>query len=326
MKTISPANEISQPDFEEINYDELVERVDYDFGLSRRSFVKVLGAGLLIAVTIPALAQEEAARRGGGGGGGGVRNLGARIHLGKDGTITVLTGKVEGGQGARAELSQAAADELGVPLSSVQMLMVDTGAVPDDGGTYGSMTTPRTVPLVRRGAAAARNLLMEFASQQWKVERNTVEMRDGKIFDAAGKRSLTYGDLANSDAAAKLFEQAIPPDIELSPVKEWKVLGVPALRPNARDIATGAHKFPSDIARPGRIYAKILRAPAYGAKLVSIDLTPAKAMKDVVVVQDDQFVGVAAPNSSRAEDALKKISDTAKWETVPEIFFNASSA
>ena len=237
---------------------------------------------------------------------------------GKDGTITVLTGKVEGGQGARAELSQAAAEELGVPLSSVQMLMADTGAVPDDGGTYGSMTTPRTVPLVRRGAAAARNLLMEFASQQWKVERNTIQMRDGKIFDAAGKRSLTYGDLANSDAAAKLFEQAIPPDVELSPVKEWKVLGVPALRPNARDIATGAHKYPSDIARPGMIYAKILRAPAYGAKLVSIDLTPAKAMKDVVVVQDDQFVGVAAPNSSRAEDALKKISDTAKWETVPQ--------
>ena len=317
MKIILPANEILPPDFEEINYDELVERVDYDFGLSRRSFVKVLGAGLLIAVTIPVLAQEEAARRGGGGG-GGARNLGARIHIGKDGTITVLTGKVEGGQGARAELSQAAAEELGVPLSSVQMLMADTGAVPDDGGTYGSMTTPRTVPLVRRGAAAARNLLMEFASQQWKVERNTIQMRDGKIFDAAGKRSLTYGDLANSDAAAKLFEQAIPPDVELSPVKEWKVLGVPALRPNARDIATGAHKYPSDIARPGMIYAKILRAPAYGAKLVSIDLTPAKAMKDVVVVQDDQFVGVAAPNSSRAEDALKKISDTAKWETVPQ--------
>jgi isoquinoline 1-oxidoreductase len=317
MKTIPPANEILPPDFEEINYDELVERVDYDFGLSRRSFVKVLGAGLLIAVTIPALAQEEAARRGGGGG-GGARNLGARIHIGKDGTITVLTGKVEGGQGARAELSQAAAEELGVPLSSVQMLMADTGTVPDDGGTYGSMTTPRTVPLVRRGAAAARNLLAEFASLQWKVERNTVGMRDGKIFDATGKRSLTYGDLANSDAAAKLFEQAIPPDVELTAVKEWKVLGVPALRPNGRDIATGAHKFPSDIARPGMIYAKILRAPAYGAKLVSIDLTPAKAMKDVVVVQDDQFVGVAAPNSSRAEDALKKISDTAKWETVPQ--------
>src|ERR1039457_4469285 len=207
MKTSLPAAEIPPLEKDEMIYDEPVDRVDYDFGLSRRSFVKVLGAGLLIAAAIPAVAQQEGGRRGGFGG-GGARTLGARIHIGKDGTITVLTGKVEGGQGARAELTQAAAEELGVPLSSVQMLMADTGAVPDDGGTYGSMTTPRTVPLVRRGAAAARNLLMEFASQQWKVERNTIQMRDGKIFDAAGKRSLTYGDLANSDTAAKLFEQA----------------------------------------------------------------------------------------------------------------------
>ena len=39
------------------------------------------------------------------GGGGGARNIAARILLGKDGTITVMAGKVEGGQGARAELS-----------------------------------------------------------------------------------------------------------------------------------------------------------------------------------------------------------------------------
>jgi isoquinoline 1-oxidoreductase len=124
--------------------------------------------------------------------------------------------------------------------------------------------------------------------------------------------------LANSDDAAKLFAQAVPTDVELSPVKEWKVLGVPALRPNGRDIVTGAHQFPSDIARPGMLYAKILRAPSYGAKLISIDLAPAKAMKDVVVVQDDQFVGIAAPNSSQAEAALNKLSDAAKWETVPQ--------
>src|ERR1039457_4750875 len=85
--------------------EEAIERVDYDFGLKRRSFVQILGAGLLLAVSAPALAQ----RRGGGGGGGGARSIAARILLGKDGTITVMAGKVEGGQGARTELSQAAA-------------------------------------------------------------------------------------------------------------------------------------------------------------------------------------------------------------------------
>jgi isoquinoline 1-oxidoreductase len=315
MKTPIPANEIPLPGYEEINYDELVQRVDYDFGLSRRSFAKILGAGLLIAISLPpALAQESGRRTASAG----ARNLAARIHLGKDGIITVLAGKVEGGQGSRTEMAQAAAEELGVPLAQVQMVLADTSIVPDDGGTYGSGTSPRTIPTVRRAAAAARNLLIEFASAQWQVERSTIVVRDGKIFDAAGKRSLTYSDLAKSDDAAKLFEQAIPADVQLAAVRDWQTLGQPTLRTNARDIVTGAHKFPSDIARPGMLYGKILRAPAYGAKLVSIDLAPAKAMPDVVAVQDDQFVGVAAPNSSLAEDALAAISKTAKWTTTPQ--------
>ena len=316
MKT----TELSQADLDEAifaTYDEPVDHVDYDFGLSRRSFVKVLGAGLLIAAVVPAMAQEEGGRRGGFGG-GGARTVAARIHLGKDGSITVLTGKVEGGQGARTELSQAAAEELGMPVKALQMLMADTASVPDDGGTFGSMSTPRTVPAVRRGAAAARSLLAEFAAQQWQVERSTVTMRDGKMFDATGKRSLTYADLANNEDAAKKLEQAIPSDVELTPLKEWKVLGVSTFRTNARDIVIGKHKYPSDIARPGMLYGKILRAPSFNAKLASVDVSGAKAMPDVVVAQDDQFVGVAAPNSSLAETALGKISDTAKWDTTPQ--------
>jgi len=114
----------------EPDYDKLVTRVGYDFGLKRRSFMQILGAGLLVAANVSALAQ-----RGGGRGGARPRNVGARIHLGADGSITVLTGKVEGGQGARAELSQAAAEELRVPASSVQVVMADTALVPDDGIT-----------------------------------------------------------------------------------------------------------------------------------------------------------------------------------------------
>lgn len=314
----TPPSETELAEVANAAYDESVDRVDYDFGLSRRSFVKVLGAGLLIAAVVPAVAQEEGGRRGGGFGSGGARTLGARIHLGKDGSITVLTGKVEGGQGARAELSQAAAEELGVAVKALQMIMADTATVPDDGGTFGSMSTPRTVPAVRKAAAAARNLLAEFAAQQWKVDRSTVAMRDGKIFDADGKRSFTYADLAGNEDAAKQLEQPSSGEVELMAVSTWKVLGQPVARPNARDIVTGAHQYPSDIAREGMLYARILRAPALNTKLISADVAAAKAMPNVVVVQDDQFIGVAAANSSLAEVALGKISDTAKWDTAPQ--------
>lgn len=284
-------------------------------GLTRRSFVKILGAGLLITVApLPVPGQ----RRGGGGrGGAGGLKVAARVHIAEDGTITVMTGKVEGGQGARAELTQAAAEELRVPVGRIQLVMGDTALCPDDGITAGSRTTPSTVPAVRQGAAAARDLLIQLASQRWRVERGAVEVRDGKVIDAAGKRELTYADLAAGEALAGAFAQAVPANVTVTPVKEWKVLGTSVPRPNRRDLVTGAHRYPSDIVRPGMLYGKILRPPSYGAKLASIDVAPAKAMKGVVVVQDGSFVGVAAPSMFAAEQALAAITKTASWEQAP---------
>ena len=308
MKKDLSTNTVVTPEQEEF-----VERVDYDFGLSRRSFAQVLGTGLLVAVSpIPALGQRNRGR-----GGGRSVSVAARIHIGKDGTITVMTGKVEMGQGSRAELTQAAAEELRMPASQIQMLMGDTSLVPDDGTTAGSRTTPSTVPAVRQAAAAARELLIGLACQHWGVERKAVQVRDGKITHAETQRTLTYADLASSEEAATAFKQSIPSDVTVTPVREWKVLGTSVPRPNGRDLLTGAHKFPSDITRPGMLHGKVLRPPSYGAKLTSIDLSPAKAMKGVVAVQDEQFTGVAAPTTFAAQQALEAIAKTAQWEPAP---------
>src|SRR5258705_4422995 len=118
----------------ELVYGQAVQRVDFNFGFKRRSFMQLLGAGLLIAASVPALAQQRGGgRRGGGFGGSGAKSIGARIHLGKDGSITVLVGKVEAGQGARAELTQAAAEELRVHAHDIQLVTSHHGDVPDDG-------------------------------------------------------------------------------------------------------------------------------------------------------------------------------------------------
>ena len=298
------------------DYDEPMEPVGYDFGLTRRGFVQILGAGLLIAVSdAPLWAQ----RRGGGGSfaGSRVRNVAARVHIGKDGSITVMTGKVEAGQGSRAELTQAAAEELRVPVARVQLLMADTALVPDDGMTAGSRTSPASVPAVRQGCAAARKLLVDLAAEQWKVDPGLLQVRDGKVTGPEG-HEITYADLAALDGIARAFDQPLPTGITLTPLTEWRVLGTAVPRPNRDELVTGVHEYPSDIVRPGMLHGKILRAPSYGATLASIDLAPAQAMQDVVVVRDGNFVGVAAPTSFAAEQALTEISKTAKWETKPQ--------
>ena len=295
---------------------EAVEPVGYDFGVSRRGFVQVLGAGLIVAVSAAsALAQRSGAASGGRGRSASVS---ARIHIGADGMITVMTGKVEMGQGARAELSQSAAEELRVPLSQIRLVMSDTSLVPDDGLSAGSRTTPSTVPEVRKGAAAARQLLVQLACRNWSVEAGAVQVSDSRIVHAETGRTVTYAELVQREEWAAALQQATPPDVTLTPVKEWRVLGTSAARPNGRELVTGAHKYPSDSARPGMLYGKILRPPSFGAKLVSVDLGPAKAMENVSVVQDGPFVGVAAPTSFKARQALEAVAKTATWESAPQ--------
>jgi isoquinoline 1-oxidoreductase len=289
-------------------YTEDVERVDYDFRLTRRGFVEVLGAGVLLSVPLSsALAQRR-------GGGGRPQRVAARIHLGKDGSITVLSGKVEMGQGARGELSQAAAEELRVSVGRIQMLLADTSLVPDDGITAGSRTTPSTVPAVRQGAAAARQLLVELACRRWSVQPAAAQVRDGRITHAPTGRNVTYADLAQAEDIAGLFDAAVPSNVELTRVEEWKVLGQAMPLPGRREFVTGEHKFPSDHTLPGMLYGKVLRQPSYGARLVSVDLALAKAMEGVVAVRDGDFVGVAAPTSFLAQQALAAVAATADWE------------
>jgi isoquinoline 1-oxidoreductase len=269
--------------FLESGDEQIIEPVDYDFGLSRRTFVQVVGGALVFAVAAPTLLAQERRRGGGGGRGGAPIPIEARLKIAPDGSITVMTGKVECGQGARAEITQAAAEELKVPVERVQLVMADTAKCPDDGITAGSRTTPSTLPSVRQACAAAR------------------EMRE-----SSGAKD--YAELVNSTSPSGVVASAT------TSADKWTILGKDIARPNQRDLVTGKHQFPSDIVRPGMLYGKILRPASYGATLKSIDVADAKAMDGVVVVQDAPLVGVAAPSTWLAKKALAALEKSAQWD------------
>ena len=273
----------------------------------RRAFLEQLGAGVLI--TFAGVAATGPERQHGTG-----RPIVARLHIGEDGMVTVMTGKVEVGQGSRAQLTQAAAEELGVAPSLVRMVMADTALTPDDGGTFGSQTTPRTVPAVRQAAATARRLLGAMACALWDVETDSVTVTDGVIVHAASDRSVTFAAMAQTGDLAQAVRRVTPEDVEAARVDQWKVMGETLPRPGMRDIVTGAHRYPSDIVRPGMLYGKVLRPPSYGARLLAIDLAPAAGMPEAIVVHDGDFVGCAAPNSWLAEQAVEAVGRTARWE------------
>jgi len=139
---------------------------------------------------------------------------------------------------------------------------------------------------------------VQAACRRWGVEPTGVEVREGKDYPGVKTAHMSYAQLAQSDDLATVLQQEAPPGVNVTPVKEWRVLGTSVPRINRRDLLTGAHRFPSDQRRPGMLYGKVLRPPSYGAKLVSVDLAPAKAMNDVVAVQDGQFVALLRPRPS----------------------------
>src|SRR5262249_36385286 len=162
-------------------------------------------------------------------------------------------------------------------------------------------------------------LLVELASNLWNVDRGEVEVKGGKVVHKSSGREQTYADLASAEDAAEKFKATVPQTVTLTAVKEWEVMGVPTPPPTRHDLVNGKHQYPSDIVRPGMLHGKVLRAASFGlaskpAKLKSVETSVAESMKGVQVVQDVEFVGVVAPTSYLANQAIDAIGRTATWE------------
>ncbi|MFO0984557.1 MAG: hypothetical protein U1E76_23010 [Planctomycetota bacterium] len=85
------------------------------------------------------------------------------------------------------------------------------------------------------------------------------------------------------------------------------MLGQSLPRVGGRDLVTGRHQYASDLVRPGMLHGKVLRPPSFGAKIASVDTHAAEAITGVVVVRDEDFIGVAAASEALAERALSVI-------------------
>ena len=272
--------------------------------MRRRDFFAVMGGGIVVLLDDEIYAQETGGPRRGGG--AVPVEIGAWLHIGETGEVTVYTGKVEVGQNARTSLTQAVVEELHAPPASVRILMGDTDLTPFDLGTVGSMTTPRMWPQIRRAAAAAREMLLDLAAQKWNVDRGSLAVADGKV--SAGGRTAGFGELAHGEK----WTRTIPSSVPLAEATAWKAAGKSLPKVNGREMVTGAHKYAYDLKRPGMLHAKVLYPPQFGAALASLDASAAEAMPGVKVVHEGNFVAIAAPEPDTAAKAVAALK--AQWK------------
>src|SRR5438270_5303118 len=261
---------------------ELFENPGYYFDFARRDFLKTFGLGIVFIVPAARILAQQRGQGESGRGGFNERlpnNIDAWIHINEDGGVTAFTGKVEVGQNTRTSLTQAVADELHVPLSTVRMVMGDTDLTPFDAGTFGSRSTPAMAPQLRKAAAAAREMLIAMAAEQLKVEPDDLRIIDARFVNHDKSKTLTLAEVAKGRKLVKV----IPDNIAITQPKEWTAAGISALKVNARDFVTGKHQYTSDIKREGMLYGKVVRPSAFNATLVSADTKAAETIAGVKV-------------------------------------------
>lgn len=296
----------------EIERYELYEKHRYHFELNRRKFLQFFGGGIVLFVPLSQLHAQQRESGRSDFDNEAPQEIGAWIHIDKDGSVRVFTGKTEMGQNIRTSLTQAVADELRTPVSMIHLVMADTDQTPFDMGTFGSMTTPRMAPQLRRAAAAAREMLIDLAAQKWNVESSNVQITEAKLVNNQSKASLTFADVVNGQNIAKM----IADNQTTTPASEWKIAGTSVPKVDARDFVTGNHKYTSDLKLPGMLYGKVVRPAAYNATLASVDTSAAETIPGVKVVKDGDFIAVAAPDRETAANAAEQIK--VNWNTRPQ--------
>jgi len=275
--------------------------------VDRRDFLKLTGTGLLV---IFALTPPEGMLRPVWNPAGMQRpspDFNAFVHIGADGRVTMMVGKIEMGQGVMTSLPQLAAEELGVSLASVDVVLGDTELCPFDMGTFGSLSVRTLGPVLRAAAAEARAVLVQMASEKLGAPVSELQVKDGVVSSRTDStKHVSYGELT----AGKRIERRLDGKAALEAVANFTIVGTSPLRRDAIDKVTGRAKYSGDIIPPGALHARVVRAPAHGAERLSIDTTAAEGVSGVRVVRDAELVAVLHAHRDEADKALKLVKAT----------------
>ena len=275
--------------------------------IGRREFLQrmgLLGGGLIVYCTVGDAAAAARARRAGFLSGKVPTDFNAFLRIGSDNRVTCFVGKIEMGQGPITSFAQMMAEELDVPYDSVDMVMGDTDRCPWDAGTWGSLSTRYYGVFVKEAACEAKGVLKALASEKLSCPVERLVTENGTLFDRKRPATrLTYGQLTEGRVIERHLKD-LPP---LKPASRYTVSGKPHLRRDALDKVTGRARFTADVRLPGMVYARILRPPAHGAELRSVDTSAAGLIPGAEVVRDGELIAVLHPDPEAAEKALGAI-------------------
>jgi isoquinoline 1-oxidoreductase beta subunit len=244
--------------------------------------------------------------------GAGESEVTAWVVIKPDDSCVIRIARSEMGQGTRTGLAQLVTEELECDWAKVSTEYPSPGQSFARKRPWGEMSTggSRGIRIsegyVRRGAAAARIMLLQAAADAWKVPVGELTVAKGVITHAASARVTSYGKVA---AAASKLTPPDPKNITLKKPADWRVAGKPMRRLDTRAKLNGSLVYAADLRFEGMLCAAIKDCPVFGGKLVSFDAAKVTSMRGVkaVVRVNDTAVAVLADTWWRAKTALEKL-------------------
>jgi len=232
------------------------------------------------------------------------------------GVVTLYSGKVDLGTGVATALPQMVADELDVPLNRIKLVQGDTALTPDQGTTWGSLSIQIGGMQLRNAAATAKATLLDEAAKRLGAKQDELKVVDGVV--SAGNKRVSYGELVGGKSFALKLDHTKP--AAGKDPKDYKLVGKPVPRVDIPDKVTGRFTYMQDFRVPGMLHGRVVRPPAIGATLESVDEASIKDVAGVVkVVRQGNFLGVVAESEWGAIKAAEKLKASwSKSQTLPD--------
>lgn len=239
----------------------------------------------------------------------------AWLQVLEDGTVRILTGRMELGQGIKVVMQQVAGEELNISPDKIDVVLADTGRTPNEGYTAGSRGVERGAMSVRRAAAAARQKLLELAAQNWNISATELQLENGTVKRKDSQAQLALNDLLEGQQ----LSANIPENVALKPKDQYQWVGRPIPHPDMEKMVRGKALYVQDLRFPGMVHARILRPPVYGAKLDNWDRTIEESPGVLKVVQNGSFLGVIASGEYQAVKAMQVLRKNSRWQTAASL-------
>ena len=238
------------------------------------------------------------------------------LTIDADGAVTVYSGKVDLGTGVKTALTQIVADELDVPMSSVRIVQGDTLTTPDQGPTFGSVSIQIGGMQIRNAAALARAALLEAAAKRLNAKPEELSIENGVVTSPTGQ--VTFGQLIGGKTFNLKVDHTKPPSWK--DAKAYKYVGTSVARLDIPDKVTGRFTYMHDVRVPGMLHGRVVRPPAIGDELETVDEASIKAIPGIVkVVREGNFLGVVAQSEWSAIRAARDLKATwSEWKGLPE--------